>query len=299
MSAGVLILTGATASGKTALGIRIARAHGAEIVSMDSRQVYSGMPIGTAAPTDAERALVPHHLIGFLDPRERYSAARFVLDALAAIDAIHARGNHALIVGGTGFYLRALCGDTTLAPERDDAIRTRLAREIRLHPTEVLADWLRALEPRREAIPLDPYRLTRALEIALFASSGARAITSAPLPSLRSCGISYQKIQLAIDPALLAARIEERVDRMLADGLIAEAERVGEDALAADAVGYSDVFAYRRGEASERELRLLLARATRRYAKRQATWFRTEPDLTVVGTADEALALARTFPSWM
>jgi tRNA dimethylallyltransferase len=299
VSTGVLILTGSTASGKTALGIRLARAFDAEIVGMDSRQIYCGMPIGTAAPTLDERAGVPHHLIGFLDARERYSAARFVVDALAAIDAIHTRGKRALLVGGTGFYMRALCGDTTLSADRDDGLRARLAREVRLHPTEILADWLRALEPRRLDVPLDPYRLTRALEIALVARSGEPPAPGEPLPTLRSRGIAYRKLQLALEPAALAANIEARVDSMLAAGLIAEAEQVGEDALAADAVGYRDVFAYQRGEASERELRLLLARSTRRYAKRQATWFRTEPDLSVIRNANEALALARTFPAWM
>ncbi len=299
MNAGVLLLTGATASGKTALAISLARAFDAEIVGMDSRQIYRGMSIGTAAPTLEERAGIPHHLIGFLDPREPYSAARFVVDAMAAIDAIRARGKRVLIVGGTGFYLRALCGDTILNADRDDALRTRLSREVRLHPTDVLADWLRALEPHRRDVALDPYRLTRALEIALVARSGGGARANVPLPTLPSRGIAYRKLQLAIEPDRLAANIETRVERMLSAGLIAEAEHVGENALAADAVGYRDVFAYQRGEASERELRLLLARATRRYAKRQATWFRTEPDLHVVRDADEALALARTFSAWM
>ena len=299
MSTGILIITGATASGKTTVGIALARAFDAEIVGMDSRQIYRGMSIGTAAPTLEERAGVPYHLIGFLDPRERYSAARFVVDALAAIDAIHARGKRALLVGGTGFYLRALCGDTTLAADRDDGLRARLAREWRLHPADVLADWLRALQPRRVDVPLDPYRLTRALEIALVARSGEAPAPNQPLPTLRSRGIAYRKLQLVLEPASLATNIEARVDLMLAAGLIAEAEQVGEDALAADAVGYRDVFAYRRGEASEPELRLLLARSTRRYAKRQATWFRTEPDLSVIRNANEALALARTFPAWM
>lgn len=299
MSTGVLILTGATASGKTSLGIELAHAFDAEIVGMDSRQIYRGMPIGTAAPSLEERAGVPHHLIGFLDPREQYSAARYVADAIAAIDAIVSRGKRALLVGGTGFYLRALCGDTALTADRDDGLRTRLAREVRLHPTAVLADWLRALEPSRIDIPLDPYRLTRALEIALVTRRGGRLRPSETLPTLRSLGIAYRKLQLVLEPASLAANIEARVDSMLAAGLIAEAEQVGEDALAADAVGYRDVFAYRRGEASEPELRLLLARSTRRYAKRQATWFRTEPDLSVIRNANEALALARTFPAWM
>ena len=116
MTSGVLVLAGPTASGKTELALALARTFDAEIVGADARQIYRAMPIGTAAPSDAQRAAVPHHLVGFLDPYERYSAARYVIDARAAIDAIHARGRRALVVGGTGFYIRALCGDVALDP---------------------------------------------------------------------------------------------------------------------------------------------------------------------------------------
>ena len=116
MPAGVLILTGQTAAGKTPLALRLAERFDAEIVGADSRQIYRDMPIGTAAPGAADRARVRHHLVGFLDPRERYSAARFVADALATIDEVHARGGRALVVGGTGFYVRALTGDVALSP---------------------------------------------------------------------------------------------------------------------------------------------------------------------------------------
>ncbi len=179
---GVLFLTGPTASGKSALALELAERFEAEIVGADSRQIYRDMPIGTAAPSAADRARVPHHLVGFLDPRERYSAARFVHDALAAIDAIHARGRRALVVGGTGFYVRALAGDVTLSPVRDEALRERLAREARIHPTEALAEWLRALAPSRAAAvpPGDAYRVTRALEIALAERYG-----TPPAPAYR------------------------------------------------------------------------------------------------------------------
>ncbi len=169
MTSGVLILTGPTASGKSALALALAERFDAEIVGADSRQIYRGMPIGTAAPSEGDLARVRHHLIGFLDPHERYSAARFVADALAAIDDIHARAKRAIVVGGTGFYIRALAGDVGLSPVRDDALRERLAREARIHPPEALAGWLRALDPQRASAiaPNDPYRVTRALEIAL------------------------------------------------------------------------------------------------------------------------------------
>jgi tRNA dimethylallyltransferase len=295
---GVLILCGPTAAGKTALALELAQVFGAEIVGADSRQIYRDMPIGTAAPTAAERARVPHHLVGWLDPHERYSAARFVVDARAAIDAIHARGRHAIVVGGTGFYVRALAGDVALDPAHDVDLRARLAREARTHPPEVLADWLHALAPARSAAvdPRDPYRVTRALEIAL-AARRPEAPARAPLPTLRAGGFAVVKLWLELPPSELAARIERRVDAMLAAGLVDEAERIGLDAVAADAVGYREALAYARGWSTAAELRAQLIRATRRYAKRQATWFRTEPGLVRV-VAGDAEATARQRLGW-
>ena len=160
MTPGVLILTGQTASGKSALALELAERFGAEIVGADSRQIYRSMPIGTAAPSAQDRARVRHHLVEVLDPHERYSAARFVADALVAIDDAHARGKRVIVAGGTGFYLRALAGDVTLSPAYDADVRERLSGEARVHPPEVLADWLQALAPARAAAIAtnDPYR---------------------------------------------------------------------------------------------------------------------------------------------
>ena len=303
MSSGVLILTGQTASGKSALAVELAERFGAEIVGADSRQIYRGMPVGTAVPSDADRARVPHHLVGFLDPRERYSAARFVEDALAAIGAIHARGRRALVAGGTGFYVRALTGDVALSPAYDASLRERLAHEARIHPPEVLAEWLHALAPERAAAiaPNDPYRITRALEIALAERSAGHGDVSVAAANLRTRGIPYAKLFLDIDPDALQRRIEARVDAMLANGLLDEAERVGADAVAADAVGYREALAYLAGWATRGELRAQLVRNTRRYAKRQATWFRTEPGLVRIDATDapaRAAELAGALPGW-
>ena len=128
MSDGVLILAGSTASGKTEIALDLARRFDAEIVGADSRQIYRGMSVGTAAPLPEQLAAVAHHLVGFLDPQERYSAARYASDALASVRAIRSRGKRAIVVGGTGFYLRALTGGVTLAPQYDPALRARLAR---------------------------------------------------------------------------------------------------------------------------------------------------------------------------
>jgi tRNA dimethylallyltransferase len=297
MPAGVLILAGPTASGKTDLAIALAERFGAEIVGADSRQIYRDMPIGTAAPTAAQRARVPHHLIAFLDPHERYSAARYVHDARAAIDRIHAGGRRAIVAGGTGFYLRALAGDVALDATYDPVLRDRLAAEARTHPPEVLAAWLAALAPERAAqiAPNDPYRVARALEVAL-AGRSAPAVRE-PLPTLRAGGIPFVKLVLDVEPAVLTERIERRVDAMLAAGLLEEAERIGAGAVAADAVGYREALAFLDGWSTPAELRAQLIRSTRRYAKRQATWFRSEPGAVRV-SAGECEAAARERLGW-
>lgn len=298
MRTGVLILTGPTASGKTELALALAERFDAEIVSADSRQIYRGMPIGTAAPTPEQQRRVPHHLVGFLDPYERYSAARFSSDATEIIEEIHARGKRAIVVGGTGFYIRALTGAVELAPQYDEALRRRLAHEAQLHDAEFLYEWLRLHDLRRAAMlhARDEYRVLRALEIAL--APHAARLRDQPQRSLVTQEIPFLKIFLDVDRAQLDRRIEARTDAMLDAGLIEEAERIGEDAVAASAVGYPHALAYSRGWCTREELRILLARATRRYARRQATWFRSEPQTRWVRPA-QAERLAREMLGWV
>jgi tRNA dimethylallyltransferase len=292
ISSGVLVLAGATCAGKTALALELAERFGAEIVGADSRQVYRGMPIGTAAPSAEELARIPHHLVGFLDPHERYSAARFANAASAAIAAIHARGRRAIVVGGTGFYVRALAGDVTLSAAYDEELRDRLAREARVHPPEVLHAWLAVRDPARAASlePADRYRVTRALEIALAPVVGPRGEQRAQPASLRAAGIPYLKVALDVPVPVIDARIGLRVERMLVDGLLGEAERIGAEAVAASAVGYPQALAHLGGLSTGAELRASLARATRRYARRQLTWFRREPDVAWLAPAAVAAA---------
>lgn len=295
---GVLVLAGPTASGKTELAVDLAKRFDAEIVGADSRQVYRGMPVGTAAPSPEQLAAVPHHLIGFLDPRERYSAARFSADAVRVIKEIHARGKRAIVVGGTGFYIRALTGAVELAPQYDENLRARLAHEAKLHDAQFLYDWLAVRDPRRAAMlhAGDAYRVLRALEVALAPAQAK--LREEPLPSLASEGLPFLKVFLDIDRTELERRIERRTGAMLASGLLEEAERVGEDAVAANAVGYPQALAYLRGWCTHGELRALLERATRRYAGRQATWFRSEPQ-TYRARADEVERLAREKLRWV
>jgi len=293
---GVLILAGQTGSGKTELAIGLAQRFDAEIVGADSRQIYAGMAIGTAAPTAAQRAAVPHHLIEFLDPHERYSAGRFVTDALAAIADIQNRGKRAIVAGGTGFYIRALTGGARLSPQADPEVRDRLSREARIHDAEFLHGWLSVRDPRRAAAlhPRDRYRVMRALEIALSAPRTGLAHPH----TLETLGIPYAKVFLQIDAAELRRRIEGRIDDMLARGLVEEAERIGLEAVAFDAVGYPQALAFAAGWCTFAEMRALLIRATRRYASRQAAWFRSEPNVHRVH-ASAVPSLAREMLGWV
>ncbi len=273
----ILILTGPTASGKTNLAIDLAQTFDAEIVGADSRQIYRDMPVGTAAPSPEQLSAVPHHLMAFLDPRERYSAARFAQDALDSIRSIHDRGKRAIVVGGTGFYLRALTGGVTLAPQYDEGLRERLAREASLHPADFLAQWLRLRDPRRARTlhATDTYRVVRALEVAL--ASPERSLRAHPMRTLQSEGISWLLVFLDLPWPALDRRIAHRVAAMIEGGLLEEAERIGDAAIAGNAVGYPQALAYLRGWSTRRELRASLERATRRYARRQRAWFRGEP----------------------
>ena len=275
-AASVLIIAGATASGKTELAIELAREFDAEIVGADSRQIYAGMPIGTAAPSREQLAEVPHHLIGFLDPRQRYSAAQYAQDAIAALTEVRARGKRAIVAGGTGFYIRALIGGVALAPQYDRSLRDRLAREATLHPPEFLHAWLERHDAARAAAlgKNDTYRILRALEIALAPCAVMR---DTAVRTLASEGFTYRLVFLDVDWPTVDERIERRIVRMLDAGLVEEAERIGDGAVAASAVGYPQANAYLRGWSTPAELRASLARATRRYARRQRAWFRSEP----------------------
>ncbi|HEY1429526.1 MAG TPA: tRNA (adenosine(37)-N6)-dimethylallyltransferase MiaA [Candidatus Tumulicola sp.] len=271
---GVLVLAGATASGKTELALDLARRFDAEIVGADSRQIYRDMPIGTAAPAPEALREIAHHCVGFLDPYLRYSAGAFERDALAAIAAIQARGKRAIVVGGTGFYIRALTGGVALARAYDADVRARLVREAAVHASAFLHEWLMLLDARRAAAldPNDTYRILRALEVALSGETLDERNGDDVRPP-------FVKVALDVPLATIDERIEMRTRAMIDRGLLEEAERIGAGAEAASAVGYPQALAFLRGWSSNDEMYVTLVRATKRYARRQLAWFRREPGM--------------------
>jgi len=284
MSEMIWILTGPTASGKTDLSLDLAEKYDCEIVCMDSMQIYRGMDIGTAKPTKAEQARVPHHMLDIVDPRESYSVAQWVEDACACIREIQNRGKRALLVGGTGFYLRALrhpmaMGNVPAVPEirRElEAVAEQPDGKARLHRQLAEVD-----PPTAERLHVnDVRRVIRALEVwratGIPFSRQAQAETPPPFPS--RCAA------LTLPRDVLYRRIDLRVEKMLEAGLAEEVRGlldsgVPEDCQSMKGLGYKELVPCLRGEFSPEEAKAAIQQGSRHYAKRQLTWLRAEKDL--------------------
>lgn len=301
----LVCVVGPTATGKTALGVALATALEGEIVSCDSTAVYRGIDIGTDKPTLEERRGIPHHLIDVVDARETYSAARFAQDAAAAVRDIRARGRVPILVGGTGFYYRALVRGLFPGPARDDATRARLERVAHRRGVESLHRWLERVDPASAVRiqPRDLKRLVRALEVYLLTGRPLTAHfeeTVSPLAGWRVLTLGL------IDPRPdLEHRVARRVDAQFARGVVAEVEAliaggVPETAHAFSGLVYRQIIDMRRGIRDEPATRALIVRENMRYARRQVMWFRKEPDVrwltgpgTDPGVQQEALAVVR------
>lgn len=278
------ILTGPTASGKTAFSIRLAKEHDCEIICMDSMQLYRRMNIGTAKPTVEEMAGIPHHMLDVAEPDEAFSVARYQEMTEACIADIQARGNRALLVGGTGLYLRALRQPMAMGDvSGDDAIRAELeALAAQEDGKQRLHDMLEAVDSDTAArLHLnDVRRAVRALEV--YRLTG---IPFSKQPQIQGeSRFQYRVASLTMDRSLLYARIEKRVDQMIEQGLVHEVRELLDSGIPADcqamkAIGYKEIVPFLRGEASWEETDYLLKLNTRHYAKRQLTWMRREEDV--------------------
>ena len=280
----VIVVCGPTATGKTRLGIALARQYGGEIVSADSMQIYRGMDIGPAKATADERAAVPHHMLDVADPGEDYSVARYVREAGRCCDEILSRGRLPVIVGGTGLYIDSLLSGRDFAEtEGDKALRGELCAEYDAVGGEAMLERLRAVDPERAAIlhAGDKRRIVRALEI--FELTGVTI--TAHDEQTRRLPPRYEAARIVLsyaDRAALYARIDARVDEMLRQGLFDEVARLLASGLSADctamqAIGYKEAVLALRGELSRDEAAARIKQASRRYAKRQLTWFSRAP----------------------
>jgi tRNA dimethylallyltransferase len=278
----IIALVGPTASGKTALSIDLARTLGAEIISMDSRQVYRGMEIGTAKADTGQRAVVPHHGLDLVSPAERFSAGRFARHARDAIAEIRARGALPLLVGGTGFFLRALTHPIFAEPELDIGRRDQLREHLARFPTGTLLGWLRGLDPG-SADRLSSWggrqRILRALEMPLLTGRTLSWWHAHAPPEAEP--ISPLVFVLDMPREVLDARIADRVDAMYASGLVEEVARLmteGYDQRAPgmNATGYIELVPHLRGEKPLDVALEEIRRNTRAYSRRQLTWFRNQ-----------------------
>jgi tRNA dimethylallyltransferase len=279
----VAALVGATAVGKTAVALALAQSFGAEIVNADSLQVYRELDIGTAKPSLEERELAPHHLIDVADPPESFDAARFCREGRAVLDDLRRRGVPPLVVGGTGLYLKALLGGLFAQGEPAPGVRERVRQELASLGLPVLYARLIHLDPATASRlhPHDTYRIVRALEV--ISATGRPLSEFIKAHRFQDAPFQVLKLGLKLDREELYRRIELRVELMLEAGWLNEVEgllrRYPPDIKPLQALGYRHLINYLTGRWSWDEALTLLARDTRRYAKRQVTWFSSDPEV--------------------
>jgi tRNA dimethylallyltransferase len=297
----VAVLVGPTAVGKTTVALDLAEALGAEIVNADSMQVYRDLDIGTAKPTPLEQARVQHHLVDVADPDELYDAARYAAEAREVIAGLHRRGVPPLVVGGTGLYIKALLAGLFRQEEAVHEVRPRLARELADQGLAALRARLESLDPAtaHRLAPGDTYRILRALEVV--------EATGRPISELHAAhdfgDRPYLTLKLGLDLPReeLYRRIEDRVEAMLAQGWLEEVRQLLKRYPAGikplQALGYRQLVAYLEVRLPLPETIEQTQKETRRYAKRQLTWFRADPEIRWFhpSQAEDMLALLRDF----
>ena len=289
----IICIVGPTASGKTRLSVALARKLGAEIVSCDSMQLYRGMDIGTAKPTVEEMEGIPHHMIDILDPGQDYAVGQYVRDGDRCVQEILHRGKPVIIVGGTGLYVDSLIAGREFASRPQTGRREELTRLAAEQGIEVLMEQLRRVDPEAaERIhPSNEKRVIRALEVYL---ETGKTLTQHDLET-RQQPPKYHPVWIGLDyvnRSALYGRINRRVEEMVEQGLVEEVKGlldagVSPRCTAMQAIGYKELTAFLRGEDTLEHAKEMIQQGSRRYAKRQRTWFRRNPEISWIMHPDE------------
>ena len=273
----LIVVVGPTGSGKSALAVTLAQHYCAPIISTDSRQLFRGMAIGTAQPTAEELAAAKHYFIADREVEDDFNCGRYEVEALELLDTLFAENDYVVAVGGSGLYIQALCDGMDNLPEADDTIREQLKVRLENDGLEVLAEELRRLDPvyAEEVDICNPARVMRALEVCITTGrpySEQRSGSRAERP------FNIVKVGTDMPREELYDRINRRVDMMVADGLIEEARAMypKRHLNALQTVGYREIFDHFDGKCTLEESIELVKRNSRRYAKRQMTWFRRD-----------------------
>lgn len=275
----LIVVAGPTAVGKTNVSIQLAQRYGTSIVSADSRQVFREMTVGTAKPTPEERLGIPHYFIDTHSVGEDYDAARYAVDALKVIHELFLHAGKVILCGGSGLYIKSVCEGLDDMPDVPDNIRHGLMENYHLRGIGWLQDQMRQLDPEAYHVmdQKNPHRLIRALEVKLHSG---KSILSFRKNEKKRHDFNIVKIGLELPREALYRRIDERMDKMIANGLFDEARKLYpmRQHNALQTVGYQEIFGFLENRYDLEECIRLLKRNSRRYAKRQLTWFKKDPE---------------------
>ncbi len=295
----IVIILGPTGVGKTEVAIKLAREYGGEIISVDSMQVYRYMDIGTAKPTSEEQSLVKHHLIDVVDPDEEFDAAMFMSQAGEVIDRLNSEDKSIFVVGGTGLYIEALIGGLFNGPGADRSLRSAYRKELEEYGRGYLYEKLKKMdEAAAETIhPNDVFRTIRALEV--LELSGESIVKKCSDHHFGDKRYDFIKIGFMIDRALLYEKINRRVEKMMADGLVEEVEKLlkmgyDETLKPMQAFGYKHIVNCIKEKCDIEEAVKMIKSNTRHYAKRQLTWFRADENVEWVDPSNIGVVREKT-----
>lgn len=291
----LIVIVGPTAVGKTDLAISVAKHFGTEIISADSRQIFRELSIGTAKPTAFQQSVVPHHFVGTHSIHQVYDAAQFGQEALSLINQLFEKYNIVVLCGGSGLYVKAVCEGFDDIPKIPDQVRETLIQDYEKFGIEILQEHMKKLDPVHFARidQQNPHRLIRALEVVV---STGKSIASFQKKKKIEHTFSLIKIGLELPREELFRRVDERVDRMIGEGLFQEAGELfsSREHQALQTVGYQEIFDFMEGKYDKSEAIRLIKRNSRRYAKRQLTWFKRVAHIfwTNPANIEEIIALA-------